>query len=99
MLATVQIQFRTRGYIVDEVGRNDRGEWWVFTILESPGLKALGIEVAFIPDSLNPDGRSWTPANIRWGTDVAMYQGSAVPSPAKLADLIIAAIEADQPDA
>lgn len=97
LLANVLTQFRTRGYRVGEIHRDDQDRWLTFTILEYPNRAPVGVAVTFIPDANNPRGELWQPSDIRWATNMTQYQGVDETSPAALADAIIATIEVDHP--
>jgi hypothetical protein len=87
-------QFRTRGYKTGDV-ESVREDRWTFMILGDPNDDPVGVEVAFIATTSNPQGDHWIPANVHWSTNKTNYAGTNERSAAELADTIVNTIADD----
>jgi hypothetical protein len=94
-LSMVRNQFRTRGYSVGEIEADESGNA-AFQIESDRDGKAIGVQVTFIASNANPQGDTWNPSNIRWGTNKTTYEGRPEhQAAAQLADYILASIAED----
>jgi hypothetical protein len=93
-IGMVRTQFKTRGYIVDEVEVDDLGHS-VFTVESDRHGKPVAVTLTHIPSAANPGGDQWLPENIHWGTDTTTYAGTTERSAAELADTILKTVAAD----